>query len=75
MTHRVQLTPDGSIPDSETSHRVAIRTTDPIGEAAERRRESRLGAANVRVVRFSYDEVLDAGKLERLLTAYGVPRA
>lgn len=43
--------------------------------AEERRRESRLGAANVRVVRFSYDEVLDAGKLERLLTAYGVPRA
>ena len=40
----------------------------------ERRRESRLGAANIRVMRFSYAEVEDADKFWRILTAYGIPR-
>ncbi len=40
----------------------------------ERRRESRLGAANLRVMRFSYAEVEDAEKLSRILGAYGIPR-
>lgn len=40
----------------------------------ERRRESRLGAANMRVMRFSYAEVEDADKFSRILTAYGIPR-
>lgn len=40
----------------------------------ERRRESRLGAAGLRVVRFSFAEAEDAGKLSQLLSAYGIPR-
>lgn len=42
--------------------------------ANERRRESRIGAAGMRVVRFSYDEVEDVEKFSRILGAYGIPR-
>ena len=40
----------------------------------ERRRESRLSARGVRIIRFSYSEVLDRRYFSRLLTAFGVPR-
>ena len=40
----------------------------------ERRRESRLGATGLRVVRFSFAEVEDVDKFSRLLEAYGIPR-
>ena len=40
----------------------------------ERRRESRLGAAGLKVVRFSFAEVEDVAKFSRLLEAYGIPR-
>ena len=40
----------------------------------ERRRESRLSALGVRVIRFSYAEALDRRYLARLLEAFGVPR-
>ena len=40
----------------------------------ERIRESRLGAANLRVVRFSFAEVEDGERFTRLLGAYGIPR-
>jgi hypothetical protein len=42
---------------------------------AERRREARLTALGIRVVRFSFAEVRDARYLRRLLEAYGIPRA
>jgi hypothetical protein len=40
----------------------------------ERRRESRLSAQGVRIIRFSYSEVLDRRYFARLLTAFGVLR-
>lgn len=40
----------------------------------ERRRESRLGAAGLKVVRFSFAEVEDVTKFSQLLSAYGIPR-
>ena len=42
--------------------------------ADERRRESRIGAAGMRVMRFSYSEVLDTERFCRLLETYGIPR-
>lgn len=42
--------------------------------ADERQRESRLGARGLRVVRFSYRDVVNEGKLVRLLELYGIPR-
>ncbi|MFZ2756017.1 MAG: hypothetical protein WAY93_04025, partial [Atopobiaceae bacterium] len=41
---------------------------------AERRRESRLTACGVKVLRFSLPEVLDHPYFARLLEAYGIPR-
>ena len=42
--------------------------------ADERRRESRISACGIKVVRFSYSEVQRREKFTRLLTIYGVPR-
>lgn len=41
---------------------------------AERLRESRLSVHGARIVRFSYDDVLDIAYFTRLLESYGVPR-
>ncbi len=40
----------------------------------ERRRESRLGASDLKVVRFSYEDVLDTERFVQLLMLYGIPR-
>lgn len=42
--------------------------------AKERLRESRLAVPGASVMRFSMDDVLDAGRFTRLLDRYGVPR-
>lgn len=40
----------------------------------ERRRESRLSITRAAIMRFSYQEVLDVGWFDRLLSTFGVPR-
>ncbi len=52
-----------------TGGRSAVRVM-----ADERLRESRLGAAGLRVVRFSFADVEDGEKFSKLLSAYGIPR-
>lgn len=41
----------------------------------ERQRESRLSITGARIVRFGFDDLRDPERFERLLLAYGVPRA
>ena len=51
------------------------RTTEQV-LLAERQRESRiLGSRGIRIVRFTYAQMRDAGYFEDLLDTYGVPRA
>ena len=42
--------------------------------ADERLRESRLGAAGLRVMRFSYADVQDVGRFTKIMDLYGIPR-
>ena len=72
---------DGSLVAGELDGREKYINADMTGGrstvdvlAEERLRESRLGAAGLRVTRFSYADVCDTKRFSRLLEAYGIPR-